>query len=299
MASRTTHRLLLLAAAGLFSTAGAAIKATTFTAWQIASFRSLIAALFVWLVVPAARRGFTWRVLPVALAYALTLDLFVAGTKLTTAANAIFLQSTAPLYVLLFSPILLKERLHQKDFMRIIVVAIGLVLFFLSGDEQRQASAPDPVTGNILSACSGLAYAFALMGLRWIGQHQSTGNPLVMVIAVGNILAALLCLPNALPIGQARPIDWGVVLFLGIFQIGLGYICLTAGLRHIPAVEASTVLLVEPVLNALLTWLLHGERMAPMAMLGGALIVGATLGDIWWSSRLAAQQRLQQQREAI
>ena len=103
-ATNAVPRLQLLAAAVLFSTGGAAIKATTLTAWQVASFRSGVAALAVLLLVPAARRGFSPKVFLVSIAYAATMVLFVASNKATTAANAIFLQSAAPLYVLLLAP---------------------------------------------------------------------------------------------------------------------------------------------------------------------------------------------------
>src|SRR5688500_15647594 len=113
LADRTMARLQVLAAALLFSTGGAAVKATTLTAWQVAGFRSGIAALAVFLLVPAARRGWTWHVVPVGVAYAATLVLFVTANKLTTAANAIFLQASAPLYMLAFGPLLLREPVRQ------------------------------------------------------------------------------------------------------------------------------------------------------------------------------------------
>src|SRR3990172_9137079 len=97
-------QLQLLAAAVLFSTGGAAIKACTLSSWQIASFRSVIAAVALFLLLPDARRRWTWRAVAVGAAYAATLMLFVLGNKLTTAANTIFLQSTAPLYILLLGP---------------------------------------------------------------------------------------------------------------------------------------------------------------------------------------------------
>src|SRR3954466_14252584 len=108
-------RLLLALAALLFSTAGAGFKATTLTAWQVAGFRSGIAALVLLAVLPEARRGWSWRIVPIAVTYAATLLLFVLPTRLTTAANAIFLQSTAPLYLLLIGPLLLHEPVHRAD----------------------------------------------------------------------------------------------------------------------------------------------------------------------------------------
>src|SRR5690242_14132764 len=106
------QRLMLLAAATLFSTGGAAIKAASVSSWQVASFRSAVASVTLLLLFPAARRLANWRLWPVGLAYSGTLVLFVLSTRLTTAANAIFLQSTAPLYLLALAPLLLHEHIR-------------------------------------------------------------------------------------------------------------------------------------------------------------------------------------------
>ena len=106
---------MVLGAALLFSTGGAAIKATTLNGWQTAGLRSLVAAIALAALVPQARRGWSWRVWPLGLVYALTLVSFVHATKLTTSANAIFLQSTAPAYLLLIGPVFLKEKVKQRD----------------------------------------------------------------------------------------------------------------------------------------------------------------------------------------
>ena len=111
----TSYRLLLLATAILFSTGGAVIKAASLTSWQVASFRSAVAALTLLVLLPAARRGWRWRVWPVGATYAGTLVFFVLSNRLTTGANAIFLQSTGPLYMLLLSPWLLHERIRRRD----------------------------------------------------------------------------------------------------------------------------------------------------------------------------------------
>ncbi|HUO29722.1 MAG TPA: EamA family transporter, partial [Bryobacteraceae bacterium] len=126
--SRATNWLLLMAAAFLFSTGGAAIKAISLTPWQIASFRSAIAAGALALLVPDGRRGWNWSLFPVGAAYAATLVTFTLATKLTTSANAIFLQSTAPLYLLLIGPLLLKEPLSRSDLLFLAAVAAGMFL---------------------------------------------------------------------------------------------------------------------------------------------------------------------------
>jgi drug/metabolite transporter (DMT)-like permease len=284
MQIRTRARLEILLVALLFSTGGAAIKAAQFTSWQVAGLRSGIAALAVWLLIPSARR-FTRETfgvtLLVAIAYAATLTLFVLANKLTTAANTIFLQDTAPLYILLLGPLLLHERIVRQDLWLMAAVAGGLALFFV-GRQQTFATAPDPVRGNLLAALSGLSYALMLMGLRWMGTR---GGAPASAVALGNVLALLLALPNALPLGHHAIGDWAVIVYLGVFQIGLAYSLLTRAIPHVPALEVSLLLFLEPALNPLFAWAVHGEYPGPWALLGGVLIVAATACKAWIDSR--------------
>jgi drug/metabolite transporter (DMT)-like permease len=101
----------------------------------------------------------------------------------------------------------------------------------------------------------------------------------------GNGFAAALCLPMALPVTSATPTDFGILTYLGVFQIGVAYVMLLAGLSHVRALEASLLLLLEPVLNPVWAWLAQGERPGPWALAGGALILAATAGNTWWQSR--------------
>ena len=280
------NRLLLLAAALLFSTGGAAVKAITLTAWQVASFRSAIATVALLLLVPAARRGWNWRVWIVGLAYAGTLVLFVLSTRLTTAANAIFLQSTAPLYLLLLGPWLLRERVRRDDLPLIFAVALGMSLFFV-GTEAPVVTAPNPALGNMLAVASSVTWAFTVVGLRWLGRNSRGKSASMATVVAGNILACLIALPMALPVSTVGARDIVVLLYLGVFQIGLAYVCLTRALREVPAFEASTLLLLEPALNPVWAWLIHKERPGALAIAGGAIIIAATLASSWWHSRRA------------
>jgi drug/metabolite transporter, DME family len=275
-ASPIRNRLLLVAAALLFSTGGAAIKSATLTGWQVACFRSGVAALALLATLPEARRQWGRRTLPVAAAYAATLIMFVLATRLTTAANAIFLQSTAPLYVLLLAPWLLREPVRRSDLVYVLVIAVGMALFFL-GTEQAVATAPDPPRGNLIAAGSGLSWALTVTGLRWLGRG-APGNPAIATVALGNIMAFLAALPLALPVtAGASGANLLVILYLGIVQIGLAYVCVTRAIRHVPAFEATTIMLLEPVMNPIWAWLIHGEKPGPWALAGGGLILSATL----------------------
>lgn len=268
-------RIRIALAALLFSTGGAAIKAADFNAWQIASFRSGVAAITLFLLVPGARRGFGWKPAMVGVAYAATLVLFVLANRLTTSANTIYLQSTAPLYVLLLAPLLLRERIHRRDLPVIFAVLGGLALVLL-GASPPSTTAPDPARGNVFAAMSGLSYALLLCGLRWLGRDGGADRGIPAVL-LGNLIACLAALPMALPLGSHPLTAWGIILYLGIFQIGGAYLLVTSALRHVPAIEASLMLLVETAFNPFWAWLLLGEVPAVLALVGGGLIIGATI----------------------
>jgi DME family drug/metabolite transporter len=286
MLPRSTARIQLLGAAFLFSTGGAAIKAAAFDGWQIASFRSGIAALALWLMTPWARRGWTWQAALVGVAYAGCLTLFVLANRLTTAANTIFLQSTAPLYMLFLAPWLLKEPVRRQDLGFMLAVGLGLALFFV-GVEQPVATAPDPDRGNLLALGSGFCWALAVCGLRWLSAGQGRGSPAAAVVS-GNLTAFLVSLPMALPVGSHGLGDWALIGYLGVFQIALAYVFVTNAIQLIPALEASVILLLEPVLNPLWAWLVQRETPGAWALLGGAIILGATTYRSWAESRVAA-----------
>jgi len=268
-------RWAILGAAVLFSTGGAAIKATHLTGWQVASFRSAIAALAVLAMLPSARTG--WGTLPaiVGVVYAATMILFVLANKLTTAANTIFLQATAPIYLVLIGPLILKEPLRSRDLAFMGALGVGLALFFV-GTERSYATAPDPIRGNVLAALSGLCWALAVTGLRFMRRSAGSAGSGAAVV-LGNVFAFVFCLPFALPLGAVRGTDVAVVTFLGVVQIGLAYVLLTSGLHHVGALEASLLLLGEPVLNPIWAWLIHGERPSSWSLVGGCVIVAATV----------------------
>jgi len=306
-------RLQLLAAAALFSTGGAAIKAVHFSGWPVACLRSIIAGAALLLLLPQVRRRPTARMLGVAACYAATMILFVLANKLTTAASTIYLQSTAPLFVLLLSPWLLGERVRRADLVSMAAIALGLVLL-VTGIEPASATAPRPLRGNLLAAFSGLTWALTIMGLRGLGRGGGSaaeaaagdrgvppdgdrgapaapGDDALVAAFWGNVLAAAAALPLSLPLPPSRATDWLVLAFLGLFQIALAYVLLSRGLGGVPALEASLLLLLEPVLNPLWAWLVHGERVGPRVLAGGAMILTATLLNSWHDARLAAREQ--------
>lgn len=274
-------RIEVLAAAVLFSTGGAAIKAAgSMTGWQVASYRSGVAALALLILLRQARRGFRPATWLVGGGYAATLILFVQSTKMTTAANAIFLQSTAPLYLILLGPLVLKEPVRRRDLGFLAALAVGLSFFFVGG-EAPQATAPDPVRGNLLGIASGVAWACTVTGLRWLGRDTGRGSNggALAAVASGNVLAFAFCLPWAVAGPGGGVSDWLVIAYLGVFQIGLAYVFMTRGLEKVRALEAALLLSVEPVLNPVWAWIVHGERPSRWALAGGAVIVAATVAN--------------------
>src|SRR5918998_575454 len=209
MSPTTRARIQLMGAAVLFSTGGAAIKWADFTGWQIASFRSGLAAIALLLMTPTARKGWSRGAALVGVAYAGCLTLFVLANRLTTAANTIFLQSTAPLYLLLLAPWLLKEPVRRQDLGFMLAVGLGLALFFV-GVEQPAVTAPDPRRGNLLAVGSGFFWALAVVGLRWLASGEGRGSPVAAVVS-GNVTAFFLSLPMALPLGSHSLADWAII----------------------------------------------------------------------------------------
>jgi len=273
--------MYLVVAALLFSTGGAAIKATTLSSWQVASLRSLVAGVVLLALLPESRRGWNWKVGMAGVAYAVTLVTFVVATKLTTGANAIYLQATGPLYLLVIGPVFLRERLRRTDLWLGVAVAAGMLLFYLD-PAGATATAPDPARGNWYGALSGLGWGLTVACLRGLARE---GGSAVAVVAVGNLLAFGAALPMAWPLAIPGARDALVVGYSGVFQIGLAYWCLTRGLRQVPAFAASALLLLEPALNPVWTWLLHGEAPSRYAWAGGLIILGATYWNSWASRK--------------
>jgi len=276
----------VLAAALLFSTGGAAIKACSLSSWQVASFRSAVAALVVLAILRESRRRWSGRTLAVGFAYAATMVLFVVANKLTTAANTIFLQYTAPLYLVVAGPLLLDEPLRRRDVVFLAIAGGSLALFFVDASVQS-ASAPRPALGNALALLSGVSWAATALGLRWMARPDSGGAPVATAVACGNLVAFLACLPMALPVKAATGLDAPLILYLGVFQIGGAYFFLTRGLRSVPVLEASLLLLLEPVLNPVWAWIVHGERPGPWSLVGGAILLVATTVKTWDDSARA------------
>jgi drug/metabolite transporter (DMT)-like permease len=256
----------VLIAVLMWSTGGMFIKLTSLDAYQVTFFRSLLAALTVAALTWRRGLGINLFGIGVSIIYATLLFLFVWATKKTTAANAIFLQYTAPIYILALSPFVLKEPFRMRDLMTVVICVAGMSLFFVG---QLRI---DDYQGNAAALASGVFLGLYIMLLR----HPKTltmSNTITVIY--GNLLLALLTLPSgiaALPTITAT--DIFAVSFLGIFQIGLSYILfikgVTGGTRSL---DASIIGFFEPILNPVWVFLLIGERPSNWAILGGSIIV--------------------------
>jgi drug/metabolite transporter (DMT)-like permease len=265
-------RSKIIVAAILFSTGGAAIKWCGFGAWQLAAFRATIAMVTILVVLPEARRGWSWRTVLVGFAYAATTLLYVQANKHTTAVSAIFLQSTSPLFILLLAPLLLGEHATRRDIGQMLVMGVGLGLFLL-GHDQPSATAPNPVLGNVLASVCAVTWAFTVIGYRWLAAR---GSSVAAAAVSGNLTAAVVAFVMAQPLATGRPVDWAVVAFLGVCQLGIPYLFLARAVPQVRALEVGLFLLIEPVLNPIWAWLVHGETPGTATVIGGAVILGAT-----------------------
>jgi drug/metabolite transporter (DMT)-like permease len=260
--------LAVAGAAVLWSSGGLFIKLAPMPALAVACGRSLVAAVFYLLVLRPDLRAAR---VTTALAYAGCIVTFVSATRLTTAANAIFLQYTGPAYVLLLSPFLLGEKLRPLDLLCVALSLAGMSLFFIGKVESGQA------LGNALGAVSGVFFAFTVVLLRR-DARGGRGDALPST-ALGNLIAAGATLPwalGSLP-AAATPRGAGVLLYLGIVQLGVAYLLFMRGVRKVPAAEASLISMLEPVLNPVWVLIGTGERPGGWAIAGGAVVVGAVV----------------------
>lgn len=254
---------LLLLTALLWSTGGVLIKWMAWHPLAIAGMRSAVAALFLWAVLGRPRFAWTWVQLSGAAAHAASVVLFVTATSLTTAANAIVLTYTAPIYVALGSGWVLGESVTRGDWWAIGAVLVGMAFFFL--DQLTLAG----WWGNMCAMGAGLAFAWLVLAWR----HQAADSPLAMVL-LGNVMAALVGLPfmfTSLP-----PLSTWVALGLaGSVQLGLSFVLYRRAMPHVSAVEAVLIPAIEPLLNPLWVFLSLGETPGGWAMVGGALVIVA------------------------
>ena len=258
--SRRNPVLLLLVATLLWSSAGVSIKLISWNALAIASVRGAIAAAVLFFFTRDLFSKWSLYELGGALAYAASQLLFVSSTRYTTAANAVFLQYTAPIYVALFGRWFLKERTRPLDWVVTAVVLGGMSLFF-----RGQLTASGYI-GNVLGALSGITFAWMILFLRKL-KHTLT----LETVFFGNVITALAGMPfvfQSLPSASS----WIGLVLMGVFQLGLSYVIYARIIRYLRAIEAVLIQSLEPILNPIWVCLVVGEIPGHWALVGGAMV---------------------------
>jgi drug/metabolite transporter, DME family len=260
----------VLAAAVLWSTGGLFIKWTSLSGLELSFGRSLLAAITVAIFTRHEGFGLNKVTALASVLYAALLVLFVLATKETTAANAIFLQYTAPVYLLILEPLIYKEKFRRRDLITVVACVIGMSLFFVG------KLRPQDVTGNLLALASGLCFACYFLLLR---HSKARAVNRASSVIYGNLLVVLIAAPVGLKaIPHMTRHDAISVAYLGIVQIGLAYTFFTVAMsRGLRSLDAGIVGYVEPVLNPIWVFLVIGERPTSWALLGGAIIVAAVV----------------------
>lgn len=269
--------LFLVLTAILWSSSGLLIKIISWQPLSILSGRSILSTAVFWIFLQRPVR-FHWTRLQVvgAFGYVGAQLFFIMATRLTTAANAIFLQYTLPIYIVLFGYWFLKERPQRADWISLIVIFIGLFLFF--GDDLNF----NGFSGNILAIFSGMAMATLMLCMR----KQKDGTP-ANTIFLGNILGAIIGLPFLAHESFSLP-DLGMIIYLGIFQIGLSFVLYSVAIKQVQALESSLILTLEPILNPLWVFLVLGETPGKLALIGGILVIGSVTARAIVSARATA-----------
>lgn len=270
----------LVITAILWSSSGLFVKILDWHPIAILAGRSLFAAVVFLIYLRRVPTRFSfWQVLA-AVMFILTQFLFITSTKLTTAANSIFLQYTAPIYVVLLAYWFLGEKPSRTNWFAMLVIFIGLTLFF--GDELST----DGFYGNLLAILSGVTSAIMMVSFR----AQKDGNP-----AESNLIAFLVTATFGLPfvLKETWTLNsWLILAFLGIFQIGFAFIFFTKGIKHIPALEANLIGTLEPVLNPIWVFLFYGEKMGKFALIGGLVVLGGVILSTVGSAKSVKEEQV-------
>ena len=278
MTARRTGIVFIVLAALLWSTGGIGVKGVADAALKITFYRSLFAAATLFLLF---RRDVRVRVSPsfaaAVVCYGACLTTFVVATKWTTAANAIFLQYAGVIWVLLLSPLVLREPMRARDAIAIGVALAGMALFFVGKFEARG------MAGNGMALLSSFFFAGLILALR--REHGSSRA----AVAWGNVFIAVALFPFVMHDLALTPRSLGVFVFLGVFQIGIAYAFFVKGLQHVTATQASLTGMLEPVANPVWVLLFLGEKPSAYAIAGAAIVLLAIGWHTWKGGEPASE----------
>jgi len=265
----------LIIAAILWSSGGVFIKLVDMHPVAITGVRSLVAALVFLVYIRRPKFNRNKETIIGAVAYCGMVMMYVASMKLTTAANAIFLEFTAPIYVVIFGHYMLNERVRKIDLFALAVMFFGMGLFFM--DELTLFG----FWGNIMALGAGVCLALVTVIVR----KQKDSSALEIVL-LGNLLTALVCTPfMVMSIANTQVSDWLILLLLGIFQLGIPYVLYTLALKYLPAIDAILIGMIEPVLNPVWVFIFVGETIGNWSLIGGIMVLGGSLGRSYFKYR--------------
>ncbi len=256
-----TGSLLIAATAVLWSFGGLLIKLIPWDAMTIISLRAVFAAAVLAIYMKRPRIEFSLSVILGAVCMSGTTILFVFANKLTTAANAIVLQYTAPIFVILLSAVFLRKRPKTPDLLAVAIVFLGIALFFF---DQLRSSA---LLGNLLALLSGVTFAGVFM------MNQMPNAKPEQAILLGHLVNIAIGLPFVFTHVTFAPIAWMSITLLGVFQLGIAYVLFSIGIKTTPAVSASLIASLEPLLNPIWVFMLTGEKPGFWALVGAAIVL--------------------------
>ncbi len=260
--------LFVFLAAVLYSIGGLCIKVIPWNGLSINSGRNMVALLVIGLYLLATRHPLRLNrwILVGAACICGTNSLFTLANKLTTAANAIVLQFTAPIFVLLLSALFWKRRPGRLDVIACTVVLLGVLCFFVDSLEAGG------MLGNVLALLSGVSYAGVFL------LHDLPDSDPISSVFWGDVASVVIGLPFLAGETDFSLVPMISLVILGAFQVGVAYILLTIGLRTTPAVTACLVSGIEPVLNPILVAVFYHETIGPLSLAGAAIVIGGILG---------------------
>ena len=268
MKQSTSYTILIIAAL-MWSLGGLFIKLVNLNPMVITGIRSLGAAVVLLIYIKKPKLYWNRYFFAGVLAYTMMVILYVISIRLTTAANAIFLEFTAPLYVVAFSYFLLNERINRFDIFAMVIIFLGMGLFFM--DELSFYG----FWGNILALLAGVCLALVTVLIR--KEKESAFE----IVFFGNALTTIICLPFIIQgFSSTTQVDWFIIFGLGIFQLGIPYLLYTTALKYVSALDAILVGMLEPVFNPIWVYIFVGEAMGEWAFIGAALVIIGTLGRV-------------------
>ncbi len=274
MEQKTKASIALVGSAFFWSIGGLFIKLVDWNSFAIAGSRSLLASFILLIYIKKPRLNLSFPLIAAGLSSACTMILYVLGNKMTTAANTILLQYTAPVFVAILAWLILKEKPTSENWVALVAIVFGMLLFF------SEKLSPGNMIGNILAILSGIFLALFTVFMR-MQKRNSTFEAFLLAHLITFVIAIPFIFRSNLPTASG----WLGILTLGIFQTGFASLLFAYGIRYISALKAMFILTLEPVLNPLWVFLFKGEVPGIRAIIGGTIIITTVILTTIYSSR--------------